>query len=738
MRLRSSLLLLAIAAVAPLVLFCAIAAWLLFDRESDSLVQTALARNRATIGTIDTKLLSSIDALRALSAARSLGRGDLPSFHADARAVLATQEGWQNVVLSTPEGVQRVNARLPWGTPLIRHLVEPASFRRALATGEPAVGNISLAPRLNGEPGIAVRLPIEQDGAVKYVLTAVLSPDLFQQVLEDQRLQPGAMTGVVGTDGRLIARLPRLPPGTQTSADYAAHTGNGKRAEGWFRGRTLEGREAYTAFSRSELTGWSIAYAIPYDDVVGGLKRAASAILAGLAASLAAALLIAAWLGRLISAPIAAIATAAEALPESTPPLQVRTRLLELQQLSRALEVAGRRLRTRDEELRQTHEALHRQALDLQAAALNKSRFLALLAHELRNPLAPLRTGLALLPGTADAQRRAQIEAMMERQIRTLARLIEDLVDVSRIDRGQLELRRERLDLNELVRQAVEMALPGMQAKEQRLSTRCAAQPLFVDVDGIRLIQVVSNLLNNASKYTPEAGAIELAVSQLDGMAVVTVQDSGIGFSSEDAERMFGMFVRLEEGRERHNDGLGIGLTIAQAFAAQHGGSLVGHSEGLGRGAVFTLKVPLSAGGAAQDLTPVATPAVSERPAGVRRVLVADDNTDAADTMAALLRSEGFEVACAHDGLQALEIAFARPPDVAFLDLDMPGRSGVEVAGQLRARFGPRILLAAITGLGRAQVNGQLEAAGFDAFLTKPADPAELLRIAAAALPDQG
>lgn len=726
MRLRSSLLLLAIAAVAPLVLFCAIAAWLLFDRESDSLVHTALARNRATIGTIDTKLLSSIDALRALSASRSLARDDLASFHADAKAVLASQEGWQNVLLSAPDGVQLVNARLPWGTPLIRHLVEPESFRKAISTGDPAVGNISFAPRLRGQPGVTVRLPVGRDGTVKYVLTAVLSPAVFQQVLEDQRLPPGAMTGVVGTDGRLIARLPRVPPGTQASSDYAAYTT--AKSEGWFRGRTLEGTETYTAFSRSELTGWSIAYAIPSDAVLGGMKRAASAILAGLAASLAAALLIAAWMGRIISAPIAALAAAAEALPEPTPPLHARTRLIELQQLSRALDRTGRRLRTRDEELRQTHEALHRQAQDLQAAAENKSRFLALLAHELRNPLAPLRTGLRLLSDTADPQRRALIEAMMERQIRTLARLIEDLVDMSRIDRGQLELRRERLDLNELVLQAVEMAMPGIEAKRQLLSTHCTGAPLCVHADGIRLIQLVSNLLNNASKYTPEKGAIDLLVSQHEGMAVVTVRDTGIGFSSADAERMFGMFVRLDEGRVRNDDGLGIGLTIAQAFATQHGGSLVAHSEGPGQGAVFTLSIPLCSDEVGQDLTPAPAPASA---APGRRVLVADDNRDAAETMAELLRTEGFEVACAYDGRQAMAAARAHPPDVAFLDLDMPGLSGLEVARQLRAKFGRAIRLVAITGLGRAQLNGGLEEADFDVHLTKPADPAELLRIAA-------
>lgn len=725
MRLRSSLLLLAIAAVAPLVLFCAIAAWLLFDRESDSLGHTALARNRATIGTIDTRLLSSIDALRALSASRSLARDDLASFHADAQAVLTSQAGWQNVVLSAPDGVQLVNARLPWGTPLIRHLVEPESFRKALTTGEPAVGNISFEPWLRNQPGVCVRLPVGRDGALKYVLTAVLSPALFQQVLEDQRLPPGAMTGVVGTDGRVIARLPRVAPGTLASRDYAAYTA--AKSEGWFRGRTLEGIETYTAFSRSDLTAWSIAYAIPSDAVLGGMRRAASVILAGLAASLAAALLIAAWLGRLISAPIAALAAAAEALPASTPPLHVRTRLMELQQLSRALDRTGQRLRTRDEELRQTHQALHRQAQDLQAAAVNKSRFLALLAHELRNPLAPLRTGLRLLSDTADPQRRTLIEAMMERQIRTLARLIEDLVDVSRIDRGQLELRRERLDLNELVLQAVEMAMPGIEAKGQLLSTHCSGSPLCVHVDGIRLIQVVSNLLNNASKYTPEEGAITLLVSQQGEMAVITVQDTGIGFSSEDAERMFGMFVRLAEGRERNNEGLGIGLTIAQAFATQHGGSLVAHSAGPGQGAVFTLRIPLCRDDLGQDLT--LTPA-RLRPASGRRVLVADDNRDAAETMAELLRAEGFEVACAYDGRQAVELAHANSPDVAFLDLDMPGLSGMEVARELRARFGRRIQLVAITGLGRAQLNGGLEPADFDVHLTKPADPAELLRIA--------
>lgn len=728
---KSSLLLLALAAVAPLVVFCATAAWLLVDRESDSLVHTALARNSATIGTIDTRLLSSIDALRALSASRSLSRHDLQAFHADAQAVLQTQEGWQNITLAAPDGVQLVNARLPWGTPLIRHLVEPESFRKSLTTGAPAIGNVSHAPKLGGQAGVAVRLPVLMENEVTYVLTAVLNPRIFQDVLEAQRLPPGAMTGVVGTDGRLIARLPRVLPGTLTSRDYATHT-RGK-SQGWFRGTTLEGTETYTAFSRSDLTGWSIAYALPAEAVTGGMQGAAFLTLSGLAASLVAALLIAAWLGRLISRPIAALASAAEALPASVPSVHVRTRLLELQQLSRALQTAGERLQARDEELRLTHEELRRQAQHLQEAAQKKSRFLALLAHELRNPLAPLRTGLALLPGTADPQRRAEIEAMMDRQIRTLARLIEDLVDVSRIDRGQLALRRERLDLNELVRQAMEVAAPGVQAKRQTMSVRCPPEPLPVDVDGVRLIQVISNLLNNACNYTPPGGRIEVVVTRHEASARITVADTGVGFTTQDAERMFGMFVRLQEGRERSNEGLGIGLTIAQAFAQQHGGTLVGHSEGPGRGAVFTLRLPLSRAPAAMAPPPQASDGRSSL-AG-RRVLVADDNVDAAETLAALLRGESFEVACVHDGLHAVELGSSWAPHVAFLDIDMPRLSGVQVAQQLRARHGRHIVLAALSGLSRAQLETQLAEDVFDAFLSKPADPAELLRIAYLAMP---
>src|SRR5581483_9260803 len=313
-------------------------------------------------------------------------------------------------------------------------------------------------------------------------------------------------------------------------------------------------------------------------------------------------------------------------------------------------------------------------------------------------------------------------------QIRQLTRLIDDLLDVSRIDRGKLELRRERVSVDSVVRTGIETAKPALEAKAHELVVRYAPESLHVEGDAVRLSQVVANLLNNAAKFTPGGGRIEVATRAEGGEALIAVKDNGIGFAEGDGPRIFEMFVQLDASRTQSAGGLGLGLTLVRSLVEMHGGRIEATSGGPGRGAQFVVRLPLAAAAAAPAAVPLPRPAGAPR----RRVLVVDDNADAADSLAQILRLEGFEVEACYDGRSALEAARAFRPDLAFLDLNMPGISGTELAQRLRAEPWARgLTLVALTGMGQKSDLEATSAAGFDAHLTKPAGPDEVLRLAA-------
>jgi signal transduction histidine kinase/ActR/RegA family two-component response regulator len=726
MRLRSSLFLLSLATAIPLVAFGLLAATFVVRLENESLVSAAKARNRAAMSAVDAELRGAVDMLKALSVARSLATDDLAAFDTLGRSVLATQPSWVTLLLHDPSGRQIVNAGAPTGTPLPDKPAAPASIETAIRTGQPVVDNLVSAqtPQFRGQLGIPIRVPIVRDGHAVYVLTAVLSPETFQRLLVGQDLPDGWVSGLVDGEGRLIARVPMIVPGTPASRDYMRHV-EGAR-EGWYRGKTIEGEDTYTAFFRSDLTGWTIGYAMPAAAVSGGVARAAWLMGAGIAVSLVAAALIGVWLSRRIAQPMSQLADAAALLANGSVPPRVSSTIDEVERLSIALDDAANAITERDGDLRTSEARLREQADELRRANTNKSHFLALLSHELRNPLAPLRTGLALLKLRHDPQGLAETRTMMERQIAHLVRLIDDLLDVSRIDRGQLELRRERIALDGVVRSAIETARPGIQLKQQELVVRYAPEPLYVDGDAVRLSQVVSNLLNNASKFTPAYGHIEIATGHEGDEVTITVQDDGIGFPSDESERIFDMFVQLDSSRNRAAAGLGLGLSLVRSVVEMHGGRIEARSAGVGRGAAFTVRLRRSA-----TPKPLAVSQPHAIPSSKNRVLVVDDNTDAADSLAELLRLEGFDVHVSYDGAKALEVAKVFHPDVAFIDLNLPGLSGIELALALRREpWAAGLRLIAVTGMGQQSDLEATRAAGFHVHLTKPVEAEVIARLA--------
>jgi signal transduction histidine kinase/ActR/RegA family two-component response regulator len=379
------------------------------------------------------------------------------------------------------------------------------------------------------------------------------------------------------------------------------------------------------------------------------------------------------------------------------------------------------------EALQQSESELARQAEELRVAARRKDEFLATLAHELRNPLAPIRTGMDLLaqaPGDPTAQRTLGV---MQRQIGHMVRLIDDLLDVSRITNGKLQLRRQRIELSSVIEAAIESSRPLIERKQHTLSVSLPEAPIRLDADLTRIAQAVGNLLNNASNYTPEHGLIELSVKRDGNSVLIEVRDDGVGIPPERLNDIFDMFSQVNRTSERSQGGLGIGLALVRRLVDMHGGTVSASSPGLGQGSTFTLRLPIatederSALGASEPPAPSRSTATS--------VLVVDDNEDAAEMLALVLGQSGYLAKTAYDGRAALAAVGEWTPEVVILDIGLPDMNGYDVARALRGdgRL-PELALIALTGWGTHDDKQKAMEAGFDLHLTKPVDATDLQR----------
>jgi signal transduction histidine kinase len=367
--------------------------------------------------------------------------------------------------------------------------------------------------------------------------------------------------------------------------------------------------------------------------------------------------------------------------------------------------------------------------MEREQADQRKDEFLATLAHELRNPLAPIRNAVNVLRLSSSGQPAGQVWEMMDRQVSHMVRLVDDLMEVSRITRGKIELRKSMLDLASVIAAAVEASRPLVEAAKHELTVTLPPQPLVVEGDAVRLAQAFSNLLNNAVKYTDAGGRISIVARREDDGAVVTVTDTGVGISAAALPKVFDMFVQADARDSRAQSGLGIGLTLARSLVDMHGGSVTAQSAGEGKGSEFTVRLPIARAAAARAQKATAVAEVR----GLPRVLVVDDNRDAADSLGALLQVLGADVRIAHDGVTALAALPAFNPVAIFLDLGMPGMNGYEVASRIRARPDVHeIMLIALTGWGQEKDRRQTAAAGFNHHLVKPADVGALQAVLAA------
>jgi signal transduction histidine kinase len=404
---------------------------------------------------------------------------------------------------------------------------------------------------------------------------------------------------------------------------------------------------------------------------------------------------------------------------------QVRVLEDELEARRADMGTANAQLTAANEELQDANDALEARLLELRDALeinRHKDDFLAMLAHELRNPLAPILSAMQVIRRHSDNEDVVQrAREVVERQVRHQAQLLDDLLDVSRITRGRIRLRKASVDVRSAVSAALEATRPAIDARTHTLAVVLPDAPLRVDADPTRLTQIVTNLLDNAAKYTSPGGQIDLVVERDGGHVVLRVRDNGVGIPLDMQGRIFDVFTQVDVPIARSLGGLGLGLSLVRSLTELHGGTVAVTSDGPGRGSEFTIRLPL---GHAEAAPGTAAP----KPEGARHVLVIEDNTDAREMLRIALELDGHRVETAADGVSGVETALRVTPDLVLVDIGLPGLDGYAVAQRLRATLGDRVTLVALTGYGQSEDRRRTAEAGFDAHLVKPVDPDVLTR----------
>ena len=549
-------------------------------------------------------------------------------------------------------------------------------------------------------------------------------PKAARENLAVLRLRPLVTAAAIYTaDGRLFADYTTasdLPVTLPATTDR-----NGYQIEGdqlWvFQEVRENGQFLGTVYLRAAYELWN--------RLLGYLVIVGLSILASLAVTLA----VSAWLQRAITEPVLDVARVAQQVMQRRDyKLRVRKTssdevgvlvdafndmLAEADRRATALETANADLLHEMRERRVAEDAL-------KAADQRKDEFLATLAHELRNPLAPIRNGLQIMRMTTDPETIGRAQIMMERQLQQMVRLVDDLLDVSRITTGKLVLRTERVSLQDVMTMAIDAVRPLIDAKRHSLSVDLPAIKIELDADATRLSQIFSNILNNAVKYTEPGGSIRIAARLAAGAVEVRVTDTGIGIAADEMPDVFDMFTQFDASPERTHGGLGVGLALARRLAQLHGGTITARSGGLGQGSEFTVRLPLATAPADAANTEVRP----QGPAQSRRVLVVDDNRDFALSLSALLEFEGHDVRTTFEAISAETVAAEFRPEIAFLDLGLPSVNGFELARRLRGQPGMNgLVLVAVTGWGKDEDRQRSRDAGFDLHLVKPVEPDQIL-----------
>ena len=718
MRIRSQLVVLAITAILPAAIFAIFAVAQLAERERSAFKQNVGDEVISVTNGVEAELRSAIGIMDTLAGARSLDDADLARFYDQAVRVARSQQHWTSIELARPSGEVVFDTLAPLGARL-PPVADRTSLEETAHTAAPVIGNVFMAP-VGQKHVIPVRVPVIRAGELKYVVTALLDADGFSSIVTREHLPGGWMAAIVDRNANYIARAPQDAGavGAEAPLHYRKQLAEPGVSSTFV--RTREGVEMYGSFARSRLSGWIVAVGMPERLLNAGALRAIITLGGGMFAAIAIGFFLALFLGRRISRPIVKLAAATDSLARgertnvALPPTSE-----EVEELAAALRQAATAVRTREKSLREADRM--------------KDEFLASLSHELRNPLAAIvAAGHVLRVARNQPDALSQASDVIERQAAQMSRLVDDLLDVSRVTMGKAHLQREPLNLADEVAGVLQTLEAAGRTRKHRILREL--RPAWVDADPARIEQIAANLIGNALKYTPEGGSVTVRVRREADNAVLEVADTGEGFARELGERMFDVFVQGEQKMDRAQGGLGIGLALVKRLAELHGGAASATSGGPGRGSVFTVRLPAISPSVQGDKA--SHPAPAPVPCRPRRILVVEDNEDARRVLLLALTIDGHKVYEAADGRLAIEMAAQVKPEVAVIDIGLPGVDGYEVAKAIRAAdYGKNAFLVALTGYGQPADRQRALKAEFDAHLTKPVAPGQieelLLKLAA-------
>jgi len=720
MKVRSHLALMAAAVLAPVVVFSALALKMLLDDEREAALRSMHETARAASLGVDREWSYAEGAVRALAESERLAQDDFAGFYAQAQAIAERRD--LHVALLGADGRQIFNTVVPFGTPIDLGSAEARErVIRVQASGAPQISNL-IVGRATGKHVASMELAKTSKAGVREVISLWFYASYFTRAFPTEDVPSTWLIGLFDRDGRTVARnrgpqeyIAELPKADLLEA-ILAHD------KPFIRNVSRDGIPLYTVIARSPVSGWSVAVGVPVRVVEAAATRAVIVTASGLLAAITIAIVAAFLFGRRLVVAIDGASRSAVVLGMGSVPPVVSAGVAEVDALHVALREAGRVLERSGHErallLDETRTA--RERADAQNKA--KDEFLAMLGHELRNPLGAITAGLALMerPDVSDdVVLRAR--DIMRRQCALLTKMVDELLDASRVITGKVALSRKTVDLAGAARSALEALQASDLGRDHRIEVR--TRPAPVNADPTRLGQVITNLLENAFKYTPAGGTIVLEVAPDGNQAVLRVTDSGMGMSADLLSTMFDIFVQGPRPLNRATGGLGIGLAVVRSMVTQHGGIVTAASAGEGLGSTFEVRIPLVH--AITEDTPAVEYPVPREPT---RILVIDDNQDVRELLAEFLSLDGYDVTQAGNGVDGIRSALEGAPAVAIIDIGLPDISGYEVAKRLRADSRTAgIRLIALTGYGQQEDRQRAADAGFGLHLTKPVDMSRLL-----------
>jgi signal transduction histidine kinase/ActR/RegA family two-component response regulator len=721
MRLRAYLLIMIGAIILPISLFAAIALQTLLTSERDAALKALGQSAAAAALLVDRELSSAEAALHVLARSPQLAQGDMAGFYAHAKSADRGDGG--RIILFDAGGQQLINTIVPLGSklPPARDEVR-ARIRQVITTRKTMVSDLVTGP-LQKNPVTAITVPVPLLGGERYALGSVFSPDYFSRTIAHHPVPSSWALSVIDHNGRFIAR-PSEPARLGQPANPGLVKAAADASQGLIRYPTHDGVDAYHAFVHSPMSGWTVAVAVPASEIDGAARHAVMLAAGGMLVALLCAALAAVFFGRRLAAAIGGAAQAATRLSEggglasASAAAAASSGIAEFDALQRAIGEAGIKL-ARSETERASLLQREQQARKLAEAQVRiRDDFLAMLSHELRNPLSGILGAAQLLRiENANPVQKRHAQDILLRQGKHLTRIVDDLLDLARLARGKVRLDMRPVELASVV-EAVVDALRMAGRVEQQLD--CRLEPAWILGDRTRIEQVVGNLVTNALKYTPAQGRIEIALKAGQDEACLIVHDSGVGIAPELMPTLFETFVQGAVSLDRAQGGLGIGLSLVRSLVTLHGGTVTAASEGNGKGSTFTLCLPLLKEGAqTAAVVESAPPAANE--SAVSTVLLIEDNNDARHMLSAQLSAAGYQVFEADNGVDGIALARRERPDLAIVDIGLPGMNGYQIAARLRRDPDTKMLrLVALTGYGQEADRQLALNAGFDAHFAKP------------------